>query len=230
MSPKGSPFPPALRFGPQGPGAAQGVVVLLHGLGALGQSMETFAQTLSKALPHLAVVVFDGFDRFDNDPGQRQWFSVDGVTDANRRSRIEAVLPRVQGLLEREAAAQGLAMDRMALVGFSQGAILALHLAASSTNPPATVVGLAGRVAGLFPSMAGPRPSVLLTHGVADPVISVLEMQHAALALMAAGCRVQTYGLPGHGHGVHPDQVRRVTVHLNETLGPAARLNQDAAG
>jgi alpha-beta hydrolase superfamily lysophospholipase len=58
----------------------------------------------------------------------------------------------------------------------------------------------------------------------------VLEMQHAALALMAAGCRVQTYGLPGHGHGLHPDQIRRVTMHVNETLGPAARLNQDAAG
>lgn len=55
-------------------------------------------------------------------------------------------------------------------------------------------------------------------------------MQHAALALMAAGCRVQTYGLPGHGHGLHPDQIRRVTMHVNETLGPAARLNQDAAG
>jgi phospholipase/carboxylesterase len=190
--------------------------------------MAPLAEAISDALPHLAVVAFDGFDRFDGGPGGHQWFSVAGVTETNRRERIDAVLPRVQGLLEREAAAQGVEMDRVALVGFSQGAILALHLAGASANPPATVVGLAGRIAGVLPPLAGQRPSVLLTHGMADPVIPVLEMGRAAQVLIAAGCQVQTYGVPGHGHSVHPEQVRRLMAHLNESLPQRVRLSQDA--
>lgn len=202
------------RLGPTPGGPAKWFALLLHGVGSSPEHLKPLAEALVQALPDLAVTVAEGFDPFDKGPAGRQWFSVVGVTAENRRARIDAVLPRIQALLDDEASKVAVDPARSAVCGFSQGAILAEHLAAWSPQPPAVVIALAGRVAGALASPVGPRPRVLLSHGSNDKAIPPVEMDLAAEALRGAGCVVETHLVEGHGHDVHPDQIQRAIAHL----------------
>jgi phospholipase/carboxylesterase len=93
--------------------------------------------------------------------------------------------------------------ERLVLAGFSQGAMLSLHLGLRRATPPAAIIGFSGLLA-TPPPEARPRPPVLLTHGEADTVIPVNAMFAAAVALGRAAVPVQWHLAPGMGHGIDP--------------------------
>ena len=186
------------------------LIVILHGVGSSAAAMQPLAEALASGQPTAAIVAINGYDPFDLGGAGRQWFSVKGVTDANRPERIAEAMPRIEALLSSEEQRVGVTRQQTVLVGFSQGAIMGLHLAASSAEPPRAVIGLSGRVALPLRAGEGPRPPVLLSHGVADPVIPVSELDVAAAALTEAGCHVETQTIPGLGHTVDPRQIDRI--------------------
>lgn len=213
----------ALRLQPRLGGQADALLILLHGVGASPEAMIELAVPLTQAFPSAAIVAPAGFDPFDCGPVGRQWFSIAGVTEANRPARVAAVLPRLDVLVDTEAKRAGVRRDRTVVVGFSQGAILALHLAAT-TAPLAAVASLAGRLAGPVFADDGPRPPVLLSHGETDQVIPFARQREAAVALGAAGCAISLQRVPRHGHGIAPVQVERVIAHLDTALGGSESL------
>lgn len=151
-------------------------VIFLHGVGGTGAAMRPLAEAL--ALPRPAAFP-DGPHPFDMGPG-RQWFSVKGVTEANRPGRVAEVLPAFARLIER----LGDPRDSL-LIGFSQGAIMALHAVAAGL-PVAGVIALSGRLAG----PVGPRsdwPPVPLLHGADDPVMPVTTARATEAWLHDAG-------------------------------------------
>ena len=186
------------------------LIVIMHGVGSSAAAMQPLAEALASGLPTAAIVAANGYDPFDLGGTGRQWFSVKGVTDANRPERVAEAMPRIEAVLASEEKRVGMTRQQTVLVGFSQGAIMGLHLAASSAEPPRAVVGLSGRVALPVRAGEGARPPVLLSHGLADPVIPVSELDIAAAALTEAGCRVQTQTIPGLGHTIDPRQIDRV--------------------
>lgn len=113
-------------------------VIFLHGVGGNGASMQPLADTLSLTVPAHCP---DGPEPFDMGPG-RQWFSVRGVTEENRPARIAAALPA----FIRAVRAIGNPRHSL-LIGFSQGAIMALHAVAAGLTA-AGVIALSGRLAG----------------------------------------------------------------------------------
>jgi phospholipase/carboxylesterase len=200
-------------------GPAQTLVLLLHGVGALAQSMAPLARVLSARLPQAAIVAPDGTYPFDRGSAGRQWFSVAGVTEDNRGARVAAALPDIQALLDRECELAGVSRERAAVVGFSQGAILTLHLAASSDRPPAIAVALAGRLAaGPVPIGQGPRPAVFISHGANDAVMALADGQRAAGVLTDLGCDTRFELIPGHGHSIDARQLDSVSRFLAERL------------
>lgn len=203
----------SLRLAPLSGQAPELCIAILHGVGASANAMQPVAQALAKGLPTAAVVALNGYDPFDLGGNGRQWFSVKGITEDNRPARVEAALPRVDQAIATEEARLGLTRRKTVILGFSQGAILALHMAASSPNPPMAVIALAGRLAGPPSPAPQPRPPVLLSHGAMDAVIQVAHMDAAATALREAGCLVQTLQIPGLGHAIHPQQIER-TLHF----------------
>jgi predicted esterase len=123
------------------------LVILLHGVGSSAHAMKPAADEISLGLGHAAVVTLNGIEPFDLRGSGFQWFSVAGVTDANRARRVAEALPRVEAMIESECARANVSRERTAVVGFSQGAIMALHLAASLQRPPTAIVSWAGRIA-----------------------------------------------------------------------------------
>lgn len=200
---------------------SRSLIILLHGVGSNGQDLAPLGASWRSLLPHAACEAPNAPAPFDHGPGY-QWFSVDGVTGANRPARIKASREAFDRILEALIARHGLAanLERVALVGFSQGAIMALDGVSTGRWPVGSVVSLSGRLASPEPPVAGIRTPILLVHGTADPVIPASETTSAATALRAAGAAVQAPLIPGVGHTVTTEIAALAGTFLAETLTP----------
>lgn len=176
-------------------------VVFLHGVGSSGAGMRPLAEALG-----LMADVPDGPQPFDMGPG-RQWFSVKGITEENRPARIAAALPGFRAMIE------GLGDPaQTVLIGFSQGAIMALHAVADGL-PARAVFALSGRLAGPVPARTD-WPDITLLHGTADPVIPAALAQATAGWLTTAGAAPTLRLFDGLGHSVDD----RGLSHLRDAL------------
>lgn len=195
------------------------LVILLHGVGSNGQDLAPLGASWRSLLPHSAFESPDAPSPFDHGPGY-QWFSVDGVTVANRPARVEASRETFDRILEALIARHGLAgdLERVALVGFSQGAIMALDAVSTGRWSVGAVVSLSGRLASPEPPVAGIRTPILLVHGATDPVIPASETTAAERALSGAGAAVQAQVFPGVGHTITADIAARAGAFLAEAL------------
>jgi len=196
------------------------LAVLLHGVGAHGGDLAPLAAAMHTFLPRTHFVAPDAPHRFDQGPG-RQWFSVAGVSDQNRPQRVEAARADFDRVLRAEIDRFGLTdrMDRVALVGFSQGAIMALDAIASGRWPVAAVVAFSGRLASPAPLTPVGPARALLVHGAEDAVIPAEETPRAAAKLREAGVGVETRILPGLGHTISPEGVAIAAEFLAKSLG-----------
>ena len=184
----------------QSPPQADALFLLFHGVGATPQDLVSLGTRLAREFPEAAVVSVPGPDRSDLGRGL-QWFSVIGVTEHDRPRRVAATLDRfvaaVQGWQERT----GTSAANTTLIGFSQGAIMALASTGTPQPPAARVVSLSGRFSEL-PTAAPAGVRIHFLHGDADPVIPAAHAQQAARQLQALGAKVTLDVLPGLGHGV----------------------------
>jgi phospholipase/carboxylesterase len=114
------------RFGPASGGAPDSLVLLLHGVGADGFDLIDLAPVWAEALPNTLFIAPHAPFPFQGAPFGRQWFDIMDRTPA----RLEAGLRHAAAILGEftrgELAQLGLGGDRLALMGFSQGAMVAL--------------------------------------------------------------------------------------------------------
>jgi phospholipase/carboxylesterase len=202
----------------------ESLVVLLHGVGANGANLAPLGEALQEFLPGAAVAAPDAPHPFDRGGDGRQWFSVIGVTDANRARRVIEARADFDRVVAREIERAGFAgrLDRVALFGFSQGAILSLDALVDGRWPVAAVVAASGRLA----TQLGPTPAVatpvLILHGEQDEVISATEAGRAKRILEGAGFAVEAHVYTGLGHRVSVEGLEAAAAFLAERLSPKA--------
>lgn len=195
------------------------LVILLHGVGSSGADMASLGDLWREALPATAFAAPDA--PFASDMGRgRQWFSVRGVTEENRPGRVlaarEAFDATVQGIIDAHGFSGRL--DRVALVGFSQGSIMALDALASGRWPVAAIVAFAGRLAAIQPLAPATETKTLLIHGDADRIMPVGESMAAAEALGTLGVSVEVRILPGLDHRISAEGARLAADFLTEAF------------
>jgi len=195
----------------QAPAAPGRLVLLFHGVGATPEGLAPLAARLAAAFPDAMVASVGGPDASDLGAGF-QWFSVRGVTEETRSARVAATLPRFLQAVRDWQARAGVDASHTTLVGFSQGAIMALAAALAPEPPAARIVSLSGRFAELPQQVpAGVRFHFL--HGDADPVIAASYASQAAQRLQAQA----TLDLfPGLGHGVTAALADRLVQRLQQ--------------
>ncbi len=194
---------------PASGGPARGLVVLLHGLGADGNDLIGLADQWAAALPHCRFLAPDAPDPCDMAPTGRQWFSVRNHSEPALRTGVARAAPALDAFIDQALAAHGLDDDRLALAGFSQGTMMALHVAARRRRAPACVLGYSGRLigAGSLRDEAVVRPPTMLIHGDADAVVPIGALHEAVAALGAAAIPAQWHVSRGVGHGIAPDGI-----------------------
>jgi len=214
-----------LQFGRKGPaqGEATALVVFLHGYGADGSDLLGLADVLGPHLPGVAFVAPDAPERCAGGGFGYQWFPIprfDGSTEAMAAAGIEASAADLNAFLDTRLAEEGLTPDRLVLVGFSQGAMMSLHVAPRRDKPVAGVVAISGRL--LLPELlaaeARVKPPVLIMHGDQDPVVPFEELARAGDALVAAEFQVFGHVMKGIGHGIAPDGLGVALQFIKERL------------
>jgi phospholipase/carboxylesterase len=195
---------------------------MLHGVGADASGFQAIAEALAPALPHAEFLVPDGFHPFDGDATGRQWFSLRGATDENRAARVREGGREVSAWLDEELRRRGLGGDRLAVVGFSQGAMVAAWLALHRESHPAAVVLFSGLVAeDSSPTQTDVATPILLVHGERDARIPVASVEPSLRTLESFGARVDKRVYPGLGHAIDERALRDARAFLRGKLEPA---------
>ena len=214
-----------LEFGRNGaaPGTATSLVVFRHGYVADGADLLGLADVLAPHLPGAAFLAPDAPEPCSGNPFGRQWFPIpwlDGSSEDAARDGLLRAAEDLNGFLDARLAEEGLAPAALALVGFSQGAMMSLQVAPRRAEAIAGVVAISGRL--LAPERlaaeAVVKPPVLLVHGDEDPVVPFADMGRAGDALVAAGFQNYGHVMKGTGHGIAPDGLGVALQFLRERL------------
>jgi phospholipase/carboxylesterase len=196
------------RLPPRSGEPARQLVVLLHGVGADGADLIGLAPVLAEALPDASFAAPDAPFPCDMAPFGRQWFSLQDRSPARLAAGVRAVAPALLAFLEEELARLSLPASALALAGFSQGAMTALHTGLRLAEPPAAILAYSGALLESPESLAAEvatarkPPPVLLVHGESDGVVPVGASRMAEAALRGAGVPVEALYIPGLDHGI----------------------------
>jgi phospholipase/carboxylesterase len=214
-----------LRFGRKGAaqGQARSLVVFLHGYGADGADLLGLADVMAPQLPGAVFMAPDAPERCAGGGFGYQWFPIprfDGSTDAERDTGIANSVRDLNAFLDKRLLEEGLTDARLALVGFSQGAMMSLEIAPRREPVMAAVVAISGRLMRPEALTADGvvKPPVLLIHGDQDPVVPFEDMARAGDALVAAGFQTFGHVMQGTGHGIAPDGLSVALQFLQEYL------------
>ena len=205
--------------GPRRPprsGRAVCLIVLLHGYGADGDDLIDLADTWADALPGAAFVSPHAPEPCPGSPTGRQWWDLGDRDMATRHTGVARAAAALDPFLDAELARLGVASDAYALMGFSQGAMTALHTGLRRPIPPRAILAYSGML--IDPPPSGVATEVLLVHGTEDPVIPADASRAAATALAAARVPTDLLLLPGLAHGIDPGGLARGGALLARTM------------
>jgi phospholipase/carboxylesterase len=193
---------------------AKQLFLLFHGVGATPQALLPVAHALAQAFPEGLVVSVAA--PFDSDLGAgRQWFSARGITEENRLPRIQEAMPLFTQVVQHWQGVARLSAAETALVGFSQGAIMALQASTHEPAIAARVVAHSGRYA-VLPDHAPSRTTLHLIHGKQDAVIEYRHCVEAAHRLQSLGADFTADVLPFLGHQLSDESLALVISNLKQ--------------
>lgn len=188
-------------------GPATHLVVLAHGYGADGNDLIGLAPHWQQLLPTAAFAAPDAPEPCAGSPMGRQWFPISRLDPREMQKGVQSAAATLDAFLDAELARLNLPPERLALVGFSQGTMMSLHVGLNRAVKPAAIVGYSGMLAGAenLGKLGPDTPPLMLIHGDADPMIPPDALFMSAGALARAGAAVQWHLSPGIGHSIDPE-------------------------
>jgi len=211
--------------GPNRPPVAGGpprrLVILLHGLGADGNDLIGLAQYWERLVPDAEFVAPNAPFPSDMAPFGYQWFSVQDRSPGAVLAGVRAAAPSLDAFIDAELEKRGLDESAAALVGFSQGTMMALFVGLRRARPFAGILGFSGRMIApeLLTDELRARPRTLLVHGTDDPLVPFESLAEAEQALAASGVPIETLACVGIGHAIDQEGLERGGRFLREVLG-----------
>ena len=206
-------------------GPARGLVVLLHGYGADGNDLIEIGRAWQPLLPDAAFVAPHGPEPCGQAPVGRQWFPLTFRDPNERWTGVRQARPILERFIAAELRRFDLPPSALALVGFSQGTMMTLHVGLRRAAAPAAIVGYSGLLVlppegdpQTFAAEISARPPVLLIHGEADDLIPAQALFQAAQGLAALDVPVQWHMSAGVGHGIDPEGLRHGGEFLARNL------------
>jgi phospholipase/carboxylesterase len=203
------------RIEPRAGGSTRQLVVFLHGYGADGNDLIDIGRAWQPLMPHAAFMSPHAPNPCGQSPTGREWFPLTFREQSERWNGCSAAGPVVDRFLDAELKRRDLPPSALALVGFSQGTMLALHVGLRRAVPPIAIVGYSGMLVDkpgseledLLPDIRS-RPPVLLVHGDSDDLIPPQALFASTHALSVLGVPVEWHLSAGVGHGIDQEGLR----------------------
>lgn len=211
-------------------GQAKQLIVFLHGYGADGNDLIDIGRLWQASLPNAAFVSPHAPHPCGQAPTGREWFPLTFFDPGERWTGVTGAAPVLNAFLDAELARHSLPPSALALVGFSQGTMMSLHVGLRRPVAPAAIVGYSGLLA--LPEQIDPdrftaeirgRPPVLLVHGDQDPLIPVEALFHAAQSLAAIDVPTEWHISPGVGHSIDQEGLRQGGEFLARQLASSGQ-------
>jgi len=206
-------------------GEARSVVVFIHGYGANGADLLGLADPLGEHLPDTLFVAPDAPESVPVAPFGFQWFPIPWIDGSSEEEAAQGMARAVEdqnAFLDALMVDEDVLPEQVVLFGFSQGAMMSLHVAPRREDPVAGVVAFSGRLLSpeLLKDEVVSRMPVLLVHGDQDDVVPPQSLPAAAEALGEAGFQdVYAHVMKGTGHGIAPDGLSVVLAFMRDKLG-----------
>jgi phospholipase/carboxylesterase len=196
-------------------GSARQLIVLLHGYGADGNDLIELGSVWRQVVPQAAFVSPHAPEPCGQAPVGRQWFPLTFRDPNERWVGVKHARPLLERFIDAELTRLGLPPSALALVGFSQGTMMASHIGLRRPVAPAAIVGYSGLLVvppdgdlDAFAAEIRARPPVLLVHGDQDDLIPPQALFQAAQGLAALDVPVEWHMSAGVGHGIDPEGLR----------------------
>jgi phospholipase/carboxylesterase len=214
------------RLEPRAGGPARQLVVFLHGYGADGNDLTDIGRAWQPLLPNAAFVSPHAPEPCAMAGAGRQWFGLTFRDPKERWTGVNTAAPVLERFLDAELERRKLPPSALALVGFSQGTMMALHVGLRRAAAPAAIVGYSGML--VLPADAvteeladeiRSRPPVLLVHGDRDDLIPPQALFQAGQGLSALGVPTEWHLSAGIGHGIDGEGLRHGGEFLARRFG-----------
>ena len=197
------------------------LIILVHGYGSNGDDLISLVPHWQSALPDAVFIAPHAPERCPGAPGGYQWWPLITRSLEERAVGVRQAAPVLHKFIDEQLARYDLKEEQLALVGFSQGTMMALQVGPQRERQIAGIVGYSGMIAdpgGLADGLLT-KPPVLLIHGDADDVLPIAVFRQAKEALTQLGFPLKTHVSPGLGHGVDDDGLKLGREFLSLALG-----------
>ncbi len=204
--------------------APRQAVVLLHGYGSDGNDLIALAPQWRSLLPEALFVSPNAPEQCRQIASGFQWFDIsyDGDRLAKRQIGVQTARPVLVEFLGDLWSQTGILPQNTLLVGFSQGAMMALHVGLSLKQRLMGIIAFSGAL--LPPDGFGTQPfaqtPVCLVHGDMDEVVDPEHSADADVALRLAGYPVHYHVSAGVGHGIAPDGLAFASDFIRQVAAP----------
>jgi phospholipase/carboxylesterase len=194
--------------------SAQAAIIMLHGRGATAEDILSLASEVDQS----------GFAYLAPQAAGYTWYPYSFLAPiASNEPGLSSGLAVIASLLERLEAA-GIVPERTILLGFSQGACLALEFATRNARRYGGVVGLSGGLIGPdgtprdYPGSFAGTPIFLGCSDV-DPHIPAQRVLFSAEILKGLEAAVTAKLYPRMGHTVNQDELDAVSKMMQAITG-----------
>ncbi|MEW6451830.1 MAG: prolyl oligopeptidase family serine peptidase [Pseudomonadota bacterium] len=207
-------------------GQVKRLVVFLHGYGADGNDLIDIGRAWEPMLPDTAFASPHAPEPCGQAPVGRQWFPLTFRDPDERWRGVNRAAPVLNQFLDAELERRKLPPSALALVGFSQGTMMSLHVGLRRATAPAAIVGYSGLF--VLPNNATPdavageiksKPPVLLIHGDQDELIPPQALFHATDSLAKLEVPTEWHMSQGIGHGIDQEGLRHGGTFLARRFG-----------
>lgn len=217
----------AYSFGPASGGEPKKIVLMMHGVGSNGQDLISLAPVLAQSMPDTLFVSPDAPQHYDMAPPYApsgyQWFSLQSRIPEFMYEEAENTYPAFSDFIDNLLKQYGLSDGDLALLGFSQGTMMALFAAMHRPRPIAGVLGYSGMLLEGEDKVPAPQQKfpICLIHGEDDDVVPIDAYRDAVGKLKNSGFDVDGLSVPGIDHTIDPSGIERGASFLQKILRAA---------